>query len=65
MPFLSLLITLIVIGVVVWAVTSYVPMDAGIKRIIQIVGILIAVIYVLYAFGVMGSLQSINVPRLR
>lgn len=64
MSIVSLLIILVVIGVVIWAVTTYIPMDGGIKRLIQIVGVIIAVFIVLNAFGVFGSLRGVNVPTL-
>lgn len=65
MSILGLLLTLVLIGFVVWAITTYVPMDAGIKRVIQIVGVVIAVILVLNAFGVVGGLSETKVPTVR
>lgn len=49
--FLNILIVLIVIGLVIWLVTTYIPLDPAIKKIIQVAGILIALFYLLYAFG--------------
>lgn len=51
---ISILITLIVIGVVLYLV-ELIPMDATIKRIIQIVAILLVVIWLLSSFGVLGG----------
>jgi len=65
MSLLSLLLTLIVIGVLLWAITTYIPMDPGIKRLIQIVGIICAVVYILVAFGVMGHIGDVRVPQVR
>lgn len=64
MPILHLLLVLIVIGVLLWAITTYLPLDPGIKNLIRIVGIVVAVVYVLYAFGVIGGLSGMTVPRL-
>jgi hypothetical protein len=64
MSVVSLLVILIVIGVIIWAINAYLPMDAGIKKLISIVGIVIAVLYVLYAFGIIGSLKTLTVPHL-
>lgn len=65
MPLINLLIILIVIGVVVWAVTTFIPIDSGIKRLIQIVGVVVAVFIVLNAFGVIGSLSGVRVPTIK
>jgi len=65
MPLLSLLLILIVVGVVIFAVTTYIPMDPGIKRLIQIVGVIVCVVIILNAFGVIGSMSNVTVPRIR
>lgn len=49
--FLNILIVLIVIGLVIWLVTTYIPLDPAIKKIIQVAGILIALFYLLNALG--------------
>ena len=65
MLLLNLLLVLIVIGVLIWAITSYIPMDNGIKTLIKIVGVVIAVVYVLSAFGVFGAMSHVSVPMLK
>lgn len=61
---LNLIIGLIVIGVLMWLVNAYIPMDARIKQILNIVVIIAVVIWLLNAFGVLGSLNG-PIPRLR
>ncbi len=61
---ISLVVTLLVVGVLLWLFETYVPMDATIKRIIQIVVIVCVIVYVLSAFGVLGR-ADIPVPQLR
>ena len=65
MSLIGLLLTLIVIGVVIWTVTTYIPMDAGIKRLIQIVAVIVAVIYVLNAFGILAHFGHLSVPQIK
>ena len=60
---LGLLLVLAVIGVIAWAVTTYIPMPQGIKTLIIIVAVVCACIYVLNAFGV--HLPNPGVPRLK
>ncbi len=61
MPLMSLLITLIVVGVLLWLVNSYIPMDAKIKNILNIVVVIVVVLWLLQAFGVLGSLGGMRV----
>jgi hypothetical protein len=61
MPLLTILIVLIVVGVILWLVNTYIPMDRKIKNILNIVVVIVVVIWLLQAFGVMGSLRSLKV----
>ena len=61
MPILTILIVLIVVGVILWLVNTYIPMDRKIKNILNIVVVIVVVIWLLQAFGVMGSLRSLKV----
>jgi len=65
MSLIGLIVALAVVGVVLWLVNSKVPMDPGIKTIINIVVLIVVVLFVLQAFGILGSLQTIQVPRIR
>ena len=64
MPLLNLVITLIVVGVLLWLVNTYVPMDATIKKIINVVVIIAVVLWLLTAFGLLGSMSSVRVGHL-
>ena len=61
MPLINLVITLIVVGVLLWLVNTYIPMDGKIKQILNLVVVIAVVIWLLQAFGVMGSLNSVRV----
>lgn len=63
MPLISLVIALIVVGVLLWLVNTYIPMDRRIKNILNIVVIIVVVLWLLQVFGVLGSLDSIRVGR--
>ena len=62
---ISLVITLIVVGVLLWLVNTYIPMDGKIKKILNIVVVVCVVIWLLYAFGILGRTGDIQVPQLR
>lgn len=65
MSVLALIFVLVVIGVVTWAVTTYIPMSPGIARLIQIVAGVVAIFYVLSAFGVFHSISGVQVPQIK
>jgi hypothetical protein len=62
---ISLVLTLIVVGVLLWLVNTYIPMDSKIKRILNIVVVICVVVWLLYAFGILGRTGDIKVPQLR
>jgi len=62
---ISLVVTLIVVGVLLWLVNTYIPMDGKIKKILNIVVVVYVVIWLLYAFGILGRSGDIRVPQLR
>jgi uncharacterized protein YhhL (DUF1145 family) len=63
MPLINLVVVLIVVGVLLWLVNTYIPMDRKIKQILNIVVVIAVVIWLLQVFGVIGSLGNIRVGR--
>lgn len=61
MPLINLIVVLIVVGVLLWLVNTYIPMDRKIKSILNIVVVIVVVLWLLQAFGVLGSLDSVRV----
>lgn len=53
MPLLSLILALVIVGVVLWAVETLIPMDATIKRLIQVVVVVAVLIWLLRAFALL------------
>lgn len=63
MPLMTVLITLIVVGVLLWLINTYIPMDAKIKRILNIVVVVVVVLWLLKAFGLFGNLENLRVGK--
>lgn len=61
MSLLSLVLALIVVGVLLWLVNSFIPMEPTIKRILNAVVIIAVVLWLLNAFGLLDSLRAIHV----
>lgn len=61
MSLISIILTLIVVGVLLWLINSYVPMDSKIKSILNVVVVIAVVLWLLQAFGVLGALDGVRV----
>jgi hypothetical protein len=61
MPLLTVVGVLIVVGVLLWLVNTYIPMDSKIKGILNAVVVIAVVIYLLQVFGLIGTLEGIRV----
>jgi len=64
MSLISLVVTLIVVGVLLWLVNTYIPMDGKIKNILNAVVVIAVVIWLLYAFGILDHSGDIKVPQV-
>ena len=63
MSLLTLLVALVATGVILYAINKFVPMDARIKMILNVVVIICLVVVVLQAFGIIDALRGVKVPR--
>ena len=61
MSLITIVITLIVVGVLLWLINTYIPMDGKIKKIINIVVVVVVVLWLLNVFGVLGNLRAVHV----
>jgi hypothetical protein len=51
MPLLTILLVLIVAGVALWLVNTYIPMDRKIKNILNVVVVIIVIIWLIRVLG--------------
>lgn len=61
MPLLNILILLVVVGVILWLINTYIPMDSKIKSILNAVVVIAVVIWLLQVFGLLDSLRNITI----
>ncbi|HLO52761.1 MAG TPA: Thivi_2564 family membrane protein [Saprospiraceae bacterium] len=61
MPLITILLVLIAVGVLLWLVNTYLPMDSKIKSILNAVVVIIVVIWLLQIFGLLDSLRSVKI----
>lgn len=60
MSLLSLIIVIVVVGVALWAINSFIPMNAKVKQLLNVVVLIVLVLYLLQAFGVLAGLGRIH-----
>ena len=65
MSLVTVVLTLIVIGVLLWLINTYIPMAASIKSILNFVVVVAVVIWLLYGFGVLGHSGEIRLPVVK
>jgi hypothetical protein len=63
MPLIHVVLTLVVVGVLLWLVNSYIPMAGSIKMILNAVVIIVVVLWLLSLFGLIGELSTIRVGK--
>lgn len=56
MPFINLIVVLIIVGVILFLVNNYIPMDGKIKNILNIVVVIGVILWLLQAFGILSSI---------
>jgi hypothetical protein len=61
MPLIQLVFVLIVVGVLLWLVNNYIPMQGSIKKILNAVVVIAIVLWLLNAFGLLTSFSRIHV----
>ena len=65
MPLLNVVLTLIVVGVLLWLINTYIPMQATIKRILNAVVVIAVVLWLLYGFGIIHHSGDIHMPVVK
>ena len=63
MPLIQVLLVLLVVGVLLWLVNTYLPMAGSIKSILNAVVVIVVVIWLLNVFGLMDNLARLRVGR--
>jgi hypothetical protein len=63
MDLVQFVLIIIVVGVLLWLVNNYIPMDSKIKQILNIVVVIALILWILKVFGLLGFLQGIRVGK--
>ena len=63
MPLIQLVIILVVVGLILWVINSYIPMQATIKKILNAVVVIVVILWLLSVFGLIGDLSKIRIGK--
>jgi hypothetical protein len=63
MPLITIVLVLVVVGVVLWLINTYIPMQSAIKTILNVVVVIAVAVWVLQATGLWGSVSSYRISR--
>lgn len=64
MPLMQICITLVIVGVLLWLVNRFIPMQSSINSILNGVVVIVVVLWLLNVFGIF-HLQAFNHLRMR
>jgi len=65
MPLLSVVLALIIVGICLWVVNKFIPMDEKIKMILNVVIVIVVVLWLLNIFGLFSAMSSVKVPTVK
>jgi hypothetical protein len=61
MPLIQVVMVLIVVGVLLWLINRFIPMQGTIKSILNGVVVIAVVLWLLNVFGLFGSVSHLRV----
>jgi hypothetical protein len=64
-PLFDVAVTLVVVGVLLWLVTTHIPMNPKVKQVLVALVVVVLVLWILSLFGILDSVRSVQVPRVR
>jgi hypothetical protein len=63
MPLIEIVVVLIIVGVILWLINTYIPMASPIKSLLNAVVVIVLVVWILKAFGLWHYITNIHVGK--
>lgn len=60
MSLLTIVVVLVVVGLILWLINNFIPMDRKIKTILNVVVVIFVIIWLLRAVGLFNSMGNIH-----
>jgi hypothetical protein len=61
MSLITLVLVLVIVGVALWLINSFIPMQSTIKTILNVVVVIVVIFWLLSAFGIINNLDTIRI----
>ena len=64
MTLVHIAVILVVVGLVMWLINTYIPMAGAIKSLLNIVVFVVLLVWILQTFGLIGAIPGLKIPAL-
>jgi hypothetical protein len=61
----NIVVVLVVVGLMMWLINTYIPMAGGIKSLLNVVVFIVVLVWLLQGFGLIGNIRGVHFPALR
>ncbi|MGD0290222.1 MAG: Thivi_2564 family membrane protein [Candidatus Binataceae bacterium] len=65
MTLVGIIVVLVVVGLIMWLINTYIPMAGAIKSLLNIVVFIVVLIWILQTFGLIGPINGMHIPSLK
>ncbi len=65
MTLVGIVVVLVVIGLILWLINTYIPMAGAIKSLLNIIVFVVVLIWVLQVFGLIGPINGVHIHNLK
>jgi hypothetical protein len=65
MTLVGIVVVLVVVGLILWLINTYIPMAGAIKSLLNIVVFVVVLIWLLQVFGLIGPINGLHIPNLK
>ena len=65
MTLVGIVVVLVIVGLILWLINTYIPMAGGIKSLLNIVVFIVVLIWLLQVFGLIGHIKGLHIPNLK
>ena len=63
MPLIEVVVVLIVVGVILWLINTYIPMAGAVKSLLNAVVVIVLLVWILKVFGLWGYIANLRVGK--
>lgn len=65
MTLMNIAIVLVVVGIGLWLINTYIPMAGGMKSLLNLVACVVVLVWLLQGLGVIGAIPGVHIPAVK